>query len=486
MARFLPSVMVSSVLSDLGLSYPEIDEELPNYINDGLMVLYKRQHYDDGWGWYENDDTSAYMTAYVLYGLIEAARILPETDLGIDVDEGVIERGTRSLISQLDGIDSDSEKVYALYVLSYTGELKQEWLDEMFDKRKDLTSISKAMLLLAYENLGAEAKAAELYEMLMAEGIEENGYVHWGYDGEEFYWWQWEADEVETTAYMVRVMARRDIDNPLIASALRWLIAHRTGTYWRSTKASGKVIYAMTDYLSRTGELEPDYDLTLDLNGETLLSLHVTEDNMLDELETIVIPDESLNTGDNTLTLTKNGSGSVYLASSFTYYVDTPDVDPLNEGFDVDRRYYLLERKKQGREIVYVKTPLDGPVTSGDEILVELDVDCDTFSEYFLLEDYFPAGCEVIVDDENYIIEGDDYYNGDSPYWYWYAGREFRDERAALSLTYMYDDGYTFKYIMRAQIPGRYSVMPAEAYLMYYPTKYGRTGSDDFIINDAE
>jgi uncharacterized protein YfaS (alpha-2-macroglobulin family) len=206
---------------------------------------------------------------------------------------------------------------------------------------------------------------------------------------------------------------------------------------------------------------------------------------MLEKLETIVIPDGDLKTGDNVITLTKEGPGSVYLASSFVYFVDTPDVEPLDEGFSVERRYYLLERKKQGREIVYVKKPLDGPVNSGDEILVELDVDTDSSCEYFLLEDYFPAGCEVIVDDDNYIIEGDDYYNGDNPFWYWYAGREFRDERAALSMSYMYDDGYTFKYIMRAEIPGLYSVMPAEAYLMYYPNRYGRTASDDFIINDA-
>ncbi|MBN1882752.1 MAG: hypothetical protein JW885_11305 [Deltaproteobacteria bacterium] len=486
MSRFLPSVMVSSVLSELGLSYPEIDDELPNYINDGLMVLYKRQHYDDGWGWYENDDTTPRMTAYVLYGLIEAARILPETDLGISVDENVIKRGTASLISQLDEIDSDLEKVYALYVLSSVNAVKPEWLDEMFEKRDKLTPIGKAMLLIAYENVGIEAKAAELYEMLLNDRIEEDGYVYWECKDGRFASWEWEANEMEATAYVVSVMARRDIDNPLIASALRWLIAHRTGAYWRSTKSSAVVIYAMTDYLSRTGELKPDYDITLDLNGETLLSLHVTEDNMLEELETIVIPDGSLKTGDNILTLTKEGPGSVYLASSFTYFVDEPDVQPLDEGFGIDRRYYLLERKKQGREIVYVKKPLDGPVNSGDEILVELDVDTDSSCEYFLLEDFFPAGCEVIVDDENYIIEGDDYYDGENWYWYWYAGREFRDDRAGMSLSYMYSDGYTFKYIMRAEIPGRYSVMPAEAYLMYYPNKYGRTASDDFIINDVE
>lgn len=476
--------MVSSVLKKLDLTYEGIEEDLPDYINSGLSVLYKRQHDDDGWGWYENDDTDPYMTAYVLYGLIEANRILPETGIDIKVDEGVIKRGTASLISQLDEIEEDSVRVYALYVLSHTDSLKLEWLDEMFDKAYTLTAISKAMLLLAYENMGVEGKARTLYNMLLAERIEEDGYVHWGYAGEEFYWWQWEADELETTAYMLRVMARRDIDNPLIPKAIRWLIINRTGSYWRSTKASGKIIYAMSDYLSRTGEMHPDYDLSLMLNGEELVDVHVNKNNMLGDFTTIRVSDDKLKTGENTIELKKDGPGSVYYSSVFTYFADVGDIEPLSSGFDVKREYYLLKKEVKGREIKYVKEPLVGPVLSGDEILVKVDVTTGEASSYFLLEDYFPAGCEPITDDEDYLIAGDDFYDG--RYHYWYAGREIRDERIALSLSYMSKGTHTFKYILRAQVPGVFEVMPSEAYLMYYPDRYGRTESGELVINEAK
>jgi hypothetical protein len=128
--------------------------------------------------------------------------MLPEAGILIAVDEGVIKRGTASLITQLPSIEEDSVRVYALYVLSHTDKLKLTWLDEMFEKRAKLTSISKAMLLLAYENKGVEGKAKVLYDELMKEKIESNGMVHWGYTGEQFYWWDWEADPLETTAYM--------------------------------------------------------------------------------------------------------------------------------------------------------------------------------------------------------------------------------------------------------------------------------------------
>jgi uncharacterized protein YfaS (alpha-2-macroglobulin family) len=354
----------------------------------------------------------------------------------------------------------------------------------MFDKADELTAISKAMLLLAYENMGVEGKAGALYDMLLAERMEENGYVHWGYDGEEFYWWQWESDELETTAYMLTVMAKRDIENPLISKAIRWLIINRTGSYWRSTKASGKIIYAMSDYLSRTGEMHPDYDLSLTLNGEELIDVHVNKNNMLGDFTSIRVPDDKLKTGENTIELKKDGPGSVYYSSEFTYYTDVGDIESLSSGFDVKREYYLLKKEVKGSEIIYTKEPLTGPVSSGDEILVKLGVTTDNYYTYFLIEDYFPAGCEPITDDDNYIIAGDDYYDGG--YHYWYAGREIRDERIGLSRTYMREGTHSFKYILRAQIPGVFEVMPSEASLMYYPDRYGRTGSGELVINEAK
>jgi len=485
MARFLPSIMVASTIKklDLELNMKSIEKDLPDYIKSGLMMLYKRQHDDNGWGWYEFDETDPYMTAYVLYGLVEAQRLLPETGIPITIDEGVIKRGTASLISQLPSIKEDSVRIYALYVLSHTDKLKLAWLDEMFEKREKLTPISKAMLLLAYENAGVEGKAKVLYDALMKEKIEENGYVHWGYAGEEFYWWDWQADPLETTAYVLRVMARRDIKNPLIPKTIRWLIVNRTGSYWMSTKATGKIIYALTDYLTRTGESSPDYTMTILLNGKEIKKTRITKSTMLSEGGRITIPEGDLKVGPNTIKITKDGPGSLYFSSAFTYYTAAERITPKNGGFDVKRKYYLLKRVPKKGELIYAKEPLAGPVRSGDEILVELSVTTDKPVKYFLLEDYYPAGFEAITDDKNYVISGDDIYTGDA-YW-WYAGKEYRDERIALSMDYLDKGTAVFKYILRAQNPGTYRVMPADAYLMYYPSRLGRSDDATMIVTDT-
>jgi uncharacterized protein YfaS (alpha-2-macroglobulin family) len=102
--------------------------------------------------------------------------------------------------------------------------------------------------------------------------------------------------------------------------------------------------------------------------------------------------------------------------------------------------------------------------------------------EYFILEDMLPSGFEVVKDIQNYEIEGENNY---SPYydnygwgrrpWIWnYADKEYRDEKVAFFVTYV-SEKMEFSYIMKAQIPGEYSVMPAQGYLMYYPELAGNT-----------
>jgi uncharacterized protein YfaS (alpha-2-macroglobulin family) len=119
-------------------------------------------------------------------------------------------------------------------------------------------------------------------------------------------------------------------------------------------------------------------------------------------------------------------------------------------------------------------------VKTGDEIFVKVKLLPDASYDYFMLEDPLPAGCEVVKNTEGYTIPGEREYNGasreDGGYygWYWwYADREVHDDRVAFFAPKIYPEAYEFSYIMRAQIPGSYSVMPSVGSLMYYPEVRG-------------
>ncbi len=70
MSRFLPTVIVAGTFKKLDAPLKSNTlKELPDMVDKGLKRLYNFQHSDGGWGWWTNDQTHPYMTAYVIYGM---------------------------------------------------------------------------------------------------------------------------------------------------------------------------------------------------------------------------------------------------------------------------------------------------------------------------------------------------------------------------------------------------------------------------------
>ena len=97
MSRFYPAVLVKQTLKKLGTDLETIAKQrrqmneddlknrfgrypfnespvfdsatLDDMVHAGLTHLYTFQHSDGGWGWWQNDDSSVFQTAYVLQGL---------------------------------------------------------------------------------------------------------------------------------------------------------------------------------------------------------------------------------------------------------------------------------------------------------------------------------------------------------------------------------------------------------------------------------
>ena len=72
MSSFLPNIIVTQAMSDLGLKVNLDEAGLQQKVRAGLDRLYSFQHEDGGWGWWETDETHPFMTAYVVAGLVQA------------------------------------------------------------------------------------------------------------------------------------------------------------------------------------------------------------------------------------------------------------------------------------------------------------------------------------------------------------------------------------------------------------------------------
>ncbi len=85
MSRFMPAVVAAEAMQRAGIRCPAA-QRLPDVLRKGLNRLAQMQHDDGGWGWWSQDETNPFMTAYVVEGLALCSqagpRVAGETAFG--------------------------------------------------------------------------------------------------------------------------------------------------------------------------------------------------------------------------------------------------------------------------------------------------------------------------------------------------------------------------------------------------------------------
>src|SRR5260370_11950348 len=72
MSSFLPNIIVANAMKDLHLTTTVNSPELEKKIQAGIERLKGFQHEDGGWGWWKEDESIVFMTAYVVSGFGQA------------------------------------------------------------------------------------------------------------------------------------------------------------------------------------------------------------------------------------------------------------------------------------------------------------------------------------------------------------------------------------------------------------------------------
>ncbi|MBA4388650.1 MAG: hypothetical protein C0404_11765 [Verrucomicrobia bacterium] len=107
MSRFMPAVVAARAMKSAGLTSAK-EKELPAVLAKGIERLTGFQHPDGGWGWWEKDQTSDFMTAYVLEGLSLCR------SSGHIIAEGVMQKAARRLEERLLSNNLGGQNVYAI------------------------------------------------------------------------------------------------------------------------------------------------------------------------------------------------------------------------------------------------------------------------------------------------------------------------------------------------------------------------------------
>lgn len=222
MGRFVPNLLVADVLARRGVEATRVDPNLDAKLRAGLESLAGSQREDGGWGWYQAHASDATMTAHVVWGLEECAR------LGHPGDAIVLARG-KQWLSDRARTETDPEvQAHIAFALGAPIErleasaspraLALQVLAQVAAGRRDATA-------------GAVARLVELASddhWLAPAGVRALG----------------DAD-LEATTYAMRALAAYDPAHPLLARAAAWLLGQRQGGRWRSTYDTALAIVAL-------------------------------------------------------------------------------------------------------------------------------------------------------------------------------------------------------------------------------------------------
>ncbi|MBM3462255.1 MAG: hypothetical protein FJX76_09160 [Armatimonadetes bacterium] len=471
MSAFLPDIQVARALKVLKLSQPELAAKLPDMVATGLARLYDYQHADGGWGWWKDDSTHPYLTAYVVSGLYQAKQA------GFEVDAGVYKRGVAAL-KKLVGEDRGefrdasgatrqrtlySARAYMVYVLSMIGEPDAKATADVLAHRKALNPYTTALLAISLWRQGKQGEARGLLSSLQEQADETATTCHWDTKTVDY---SWVDDPVEATAAIARAMLDIDPDHPRVEKIMRWLVDYRKGNAWESTKDTGAVISVMTEYLvARKAQLSPNYTATVRVNGTSVADVKVTAPILGDE-GTIEVPARLLKAGANEIVVERAGSGALYWSALLRTW-PAGEVAADNKGFAVSRGYTLMtvENDANGKPVTK-ETPIgpDTVIPLGARVKVTVTVKNDKPYSYAMVEDRLPPGFELTAAEADRNAAG-----------YWYVGREVRDDRVSVFITRLEPGTHTLSYEVWAEAPGTFHVRPAVAYLMYTPDVRGNS-----------
>jgi hypothetical protein len=462
MSSFLPDVIVSDAIKQLGIKSTISDAELKKKIDAGLKRLYEYQHEDGGWGWWQTDESHVFMSAYVLAGLSQAKSI------GYDVDQDRLTKAQAWVRHAFDGdkrIIADL-RAYVAYSMALSGVTDKEILDSVWDQRSDLTPYGAAMLGLAM-NLANDRRVADLANVVEKGAITDDQSAHWSLMRDPMLDFETDASP-EATAFAAKFLSKVNPNSPLLPKAAFWLVTHRDeGYWWDSTKQTAFVVYGLIDFLKESGELKPNYSVEVLVNDKPVLTKRFTESDALSPSSaTVRLGPEQLGRA-NRVVIRKQGQGRLYWSLRGEYYSDEKKLTNAGSfNLTLAREYFKLSPVREKDRIRYKLEPLNGPVHPGDTLAVRLTVAGSEW-KYMMVEDPIPAGTEFIEHDNLYDLT-------EKPSWWsWgYTRREFHDDRAAFFQTYFPRGAQEYVYLLKVVNPGVFRVSPAKVEPMYQPSYF--------------
>lgn len=481
-SRFLPNIVSYRAIAELGLAKPELKTKLDKLVRQGLQDLYARQRSDGGWSWCSYHKSHAPTTAYALIGLSEAKR------LGYPVNQTVFWRAQRYLERQLVAPTPQADtwrlnrQAFLLYALACSGAPDVAQSATLFSHRARLNLDAVAFLAKALRVINPEDERLDaLGQMMLNRAVTRAS----GTFFEETYHdrWNWSSN-LRSTALALDALLKIRPESELLPNIVRHLVGVREGPgFWSSRQDTVWTIIALTNWMTHSGELNPEYAWSVAINDRQLSAGRALPANAL-QTENLRFDVSGLIRRETNLIEFErdDGAGALYYTARLNLDLPVDEIDPFSRGIEISRSYTMLGDESNA--------PVSGAAI-GEMVQVRLRIVAPNTLRYLVVEDFFPAGAEAINPDLatspqlGAIPSGERIDARRNGWGWWYFDHiEFHDEKAVIYVSYLPRGVYEFVYAIRPSIAGDFNVIPPIAQEMYFPEVYGRGAGTRLTISE--
>jgi len=478
LSRFLPNLVTYTTLQTFGIDSPDLKARLDRTLDEGLQHLLTLQNMDGGWGWWQEDESDVYITSYVLFGLSKAR------DAGITVPEDAIDKARNYISSNMITPSQTTEAwkldrlAFELFALKQSGAGNLSSVNSLYNVRDQLSPWAKALLTLSLDLASSSSdQVPTLISDLQSTAIRSATGVHWEADNPD---WRNMTSTLSNSAMVVYTLAQIEPASTVLPDAVNYLMSNRQATgFWSSSYESAWILLAMNEVMKGTGELGSNYAFSAGLNGTLIATGEAGGETQLNPVVTN-IPIKTLYPHDpNALVIQRDtGTGHLYYTAALTVYRPVENVAPLDRGISVSRAYFPL-----GADL---KTATPISVTKvGDTLTVRLTVVLPNDVYHFAVEDYIPAGTEILntnLKTSQLGVTGEPgpLYDPRDPFgngwgWWMFNAAQIYDEHISWTASYLPAGSYDLTYTLTVLQAGEYHLLPAHAWMFYFPEVQGNS-----------
>jgi len=485
LSSFLPNLVTFTTLQSFAIDAPDLKSRLDRSLSQGLEQLLALQNGDGGWGWWQAEQSDAYITAYALFGLATTR------DAGISVPENAFNHAVSYLSSAVPTSTQTTESwmldrlAFENFALKTAGDGNIDNANQLYGLRDQLNPWAKALLTLSLDLLSSSSnQVPTLISDLQATATRSATGVHWELKNPD---WRNMTSTLTNSAMVLYTLAKLEPTSTLIPDAVNYLMSNRqAGGYWNSTYESSWILLAMNEVLKGTGELSSKYGFSASLNNISIASGQAGGDAQLDPV-TASLPLSNLYPNDaNALVIQREaGTGHLYYTAALNVYRPANEIAPLDRGINISRAYYV-----QGADLP-TATPIS--VTQvGDVLTTRLTIILPNDAYHFVVEDYIPAGAEIINTNLKTtqfadIPEPGPLYDPRDPFskgwgWWLFIPAQIYDDHITWTASYLPAGTYDLTYTLTILQPGEYHLLPARAWMSYFPEVQGSSAGGMLVI----